>query len=171
MPVTREKDRHGVFPLLGALSEALLDVLDLLSAAGEERDDRPRVYAQALVRWVDGALTPAALGAARRGLDEEAWRLRAPEENARPWARLEHASNALAAGRGRLMQYPTHAAMVAPRVLAVLASALEALGEETQAARGRVWQLFSARYQRRAGALPAEAWRGPEPPSRHRLSG
>lgn len=57
---------------LRALARTALVVCDALAARGEESDDRPRRYLDALVRWTLGEERPAHLAAATRAM--ETWR-------------------------------------------------------------------------------------------------
>lgn len=57
---------------LRALARTALMVCDALAARGEESDDRPRRYLDALVRWTLGEEKPAHLAAATRAM--ETWR-------------------------------------------------------------------------------------------------
>src|SRR5438128_532465 len=85
-----------ILPTFAALARTLLTVLDELAAEGLEEDDRPRIYATTLTRWVRDEATPAQLAADACALDAQSWRALPQSELAKPWPRALHAANSLA---------------------------------------------------------------------------
>ncbi len=155
-------------PKLQALAATLLSTLDALAEGAMEEDDRPRIFANTLLRWARDEEAPAALASAARALDADAWRTRSPAELATPWGRASHAANALASWRAQCMRYPTHTRQAVPRCTAVLVSVWVALGEPEEAARVRVGALYASHFRALTGREPdvsptdPAAWEGVE---------
>lgn len=148
--------RLEVVPTLEALARTLLTVLDGLSSAGEERDDRPRQFAMACARWARDEATPSELGAAVKAVEDEvAKRARdvvAPEQRA--WTQALKSASSLARWRADMMKYPTHTKWALHQICADLALTLMATGEARDAAGARVEGTFAQHFTAITGHAP-----------------
>lgn len=141
-------------PKFCALAEVFLAALDTLAAKGLEADDRPRLFAMALLRWARDEEDAATLAVAARALDDTSWRTQTAAERQIPWALAAHAANALKSWRAQCMKYPTHTRQGVPLCAWRLVAVWVALGEPEDAARTLVANLYAARFRAITGHDP-----------------
>lgn len=126
-----------------ALARTALMVCDALAARGEESDDRPRRYLDALVRWTLGEEKPAHLAAATRAMEEARSRAFTADHKIPPPSTptegvFGDALHWISDARADLMRNPGHAHH-SPRVCRCLADALARItGDPHDAAKARV---------------------------------
>lgn len=138
---------------LRALARTALVVCDALAARGEETDDRPRRYLDALVRWTLGEEKPAQLAAATRAMEEARSRaFTADHKIPLPATATEgvfgDALHWLSDARADLMRNPGHAHH-SPRVCRCLADTLQRYdGETFESGRARVAATLAAERKR-----------------------
>lgn len=160
--------QYEVLAVYGSLGLTLESLLDEAARKGEERDDRPRQYALAVRRWSEGRLEARALGVAARALAKKGTQnAGAGDEEARGWASICHAVNALASWRADCMENPSHTPRAVARLLELQAQVLVALGEAPDAARARVAGTYARAFEARTGKKPPTE---PPEPRRSRLS-
>lgn len=128
---------------LRALARVALMVCDALAARGEETDDRPRRYLDALARWTLGEEKPAHLAAATRAMEESRSRAFTADHKIPPPSTpaegvFGDALHWLSDARADLMRNPGHAWHSA-RVCRCLADTLQQHdGETFESGRARV---------------------------------